>query len=215
MAFAFHQDLAQEQLLRPFLDRTYVTHGIRCKRSTDLEDQRQGIDLWLCKDGYRYAVDEKAQLHYIGHSLPTFAFEVDLLHSGEQRPGWLFDPTKRTEVYALVFDIMLMEDRSELRSEADIASVEVVLVNRSRLINHLLKAGLSAELLQRMADELRATGDRTRTVQPPGVRLVASPQLTECPVNLLLTRRFLCTIGQVLRSTGDQPSANGVSQRES
>lgn len=200
MTAQFRYDLTQEQLLQPHLDRCYRMHGIRADRSTDRLDQMHGIDVRLSRDGYRYKVDEKAQLHYIGKCLPTFALEVDLLVDGSVSPGWLFDERKQTEVYAFVFDITLHGNLTELQREEQVASVCIVLVNRHRLINRLEAEGLDQTMLRRLAKELRDTGTDRRSVHAPGVRVMLSQQLEEQPVNLLVTRRYLESIGQVLQS---------------
>ena len=201
MTAQFRHDLTQEQLLQPHLDQCYAAHGIGAERTRAWLDQSHGIDVRLAKDGYRYAVDEKAQLHYIGKCLPTFALEVDLLVNGQVSPGWLFDERKHTEVYAFVFDITLHANETELHRAEQVAGVQIVLVNRERLIRRLAAEGLDRSMLSRLAKELRDTGTDRRSVHAPGVRVMLSQRLAEQPVNLLVTRRYLESIGQVLRST--------------
>lgn len=201
MTAQFRHDLTQEQLLQPHLDRCYAAHGIRTERSTDWLDQAHGIDVRLEKDGFSHKVDEKAQLHYIGKSLPTFALEVELLVDGQVSPGWLFDARKQTEVYAFVFDITLHADETVLLRPEQVAGVHIVLVNRERLIRRLSAEGLDQPMLGKLAKELRVTGTDRRSVHSPGVRVMLSQCFVEQPVNLLVTRRYLESIGQVLRST--------------
>lgn len=201
MTAQFRHDLSQEQFLQPFLDKCYAAHRIQVERTSDWIDQSHGIDVRLTKGGRNYAVDEKAQLHYIGQCLPTFALEVDLLVDGHLSPGWLFDEQKRTEVYAFVFDITLQGNLVELHQPEQVASVQIVLVNRERLIRGLAAEGLDKGMLRRLAKELRATGSERRSVHAPGVRVMLSQRLTEQPVNLLVTRRYLESIGQVLRAS--------------
>lgn len=196
----FEHDLSQERLLQPYLDRRYAAHGIRAERSTDRVEQAAGIDVRLTKGGLTYAVDEKAQLHYIGKSLPTFALEVDMRIAGGTRPGWLFDERKRTEVYAFVFDIALHDGHSELHNADHVASAHIVLVNRARLIAHLAKAGLDEHMLHKLARELRESDSDQRSVKAPGVRVILSRHYAEQPVNLLVTRRFRESIGQVMKA---------------
>lgn len=158
----FRHVLDEERLLHTWLNRCYRAAGIAVERNAALSMQREGIDVRLSKDGRSLLVDEKAQLHYIGERLPTFALEVDLLHHGHQRPGWLFDPEKRTEVYAFIFDIVLHNDERILCDEEQVASAHVVLVNRARMINALAKAGLDHTAPSRMSDELRRSADEVR-----------------------------------------------------
>lgn len=202
MTAQFRHDLTQEQLLQPHLDSCYAVHGIRAERSTDWLDQSHGIDVRLAKDGFSYKVDEKAQLHYIGKRLPTFALEVDLLVNGQVSPGWLFDERKHTEVYAFVFDITLHANETELQRPEQVAGVHIVLVNRERLIRRLAAEGLDQPMLRRLAKELRDTATDRRSVHAPGVRVMLSQRFVEQPVNLLVTRRYLESVGQVLRPIG-------------
>ena len=200
MTTQFRHDLSQEQLLQPHLDHCYAAHGIKAERSTDWLDQARGIDVRLAKDGFSYEVDEKAQLHYIGKSLPTFALEVDLLVDGQVSPGWLFDERKHTMVYAFVFDITLHANETELHLAEQVSGVHIVLVNRERLIRRLAAEGLDQAMLGRLAKELRDTNTDRRSVHSPGVRVMLSQRFVEQPVNLLVTRRYLESIGQVLKT---------------
>lgn len=201
MASFFQHDLASEQMLQPFLDRCYGSYGIQAVRSTGLAEQLKGIDVRLSKGNVTLLVDEKAQLHYIGKCLNTFALEIDYLKHGELRPGWLFNEDKDTEVYAFVFDIEVGkcgEDATSLK----VVSANTVLVNRARLINGLAAAGLERHILERVAKELRTTRTLKRTVCAPGVLVLCSHKLDEQPVNLLVTRKYLEHIGQKLMASG-------------
>jgi hypothetical protein len=208
MASRFRSDLAQEHLLHPWLDRCYAGAGIRVERVASRELQLQGIDARLSKDGFSFLTDEKAQLHYIGKRLPTFALEIDLLKAGSRRPGWLFDAGKRTEAYAFIFDIR-SRTGAALHHADDVEGAHVVLVNRQRLIAHLAEEGLDRAMLDRLSAELRAGGDDRRSVRAPGVRVVISRHLVEQPVNLLVRRRFLERIGQVLTPGSAWDAATG------
>ncbi|HRH68006.1 MAG TPA: hypothetical protein PLB89_00730 [Flavobacteriales bacterium] len=198
MRTLFWSDLRKEKLLATYLDRCYRRNGIQIKRYNDAESQRNGLDVRLEKDGKTFIVDEKAQLHYLNKSLPTFSLELSLMTNGTERPGWFFDPAKRTEVYSFVFDIHLTNGVERLERHEDIASANIVLVNRARLKNTLAEAGLTEILLRRMCNELRNSGDDRRSVRSPGVRVMLSKDLAEQPVNLLVLRRHLEEIGQVL-----------------
>ena len=192
-------DLRQEQLLQPYLDKCYRHHGIKCVRCDDRNIQVKGVDLMLSRDGYSFLVDEKAQLHFINKSLPCFALEINHYGAdGRLRPGWLFDQQKKTDVYAFVFDIRLQKDKTMIDSPDEVIGANIVLVNRHRLINHLERGGLDQFTLTRQADEMRRTGALRRYVPDPGWKLAYSEQLPEKPVNLLVKREFLMTIGQIL-----------------
>ena len=200
MRSQFQFDLTQEQMLQPFLDRCYKQYAIEPIRYQNRNIQRNGIDLTLSRDGYSFLVDEKAQLGYIGRSLPCFALEINSYGpDGRLRTGWLFDEQKKTEVYAFVFDIRLHAEKTRIDTPEEVAGASIVLVNRHRLINHLERGGLDRFTLTRQAEEMRRTGALRRYVPEPGWKLAYSEQLAERPVNLLVKRKFLMTIGQVLR----------------
>lgn len=192
-------DLAHERLLQPFLDRLYRANEIDVFRFDDRLHQRQGIDVMLEKDGYRFAVDEKAQLHYIGRSLQTFALEIDLVLDGQVRPGWLFNEHKTTEVYSFVFDIRLKGGATVFVHPDQVESAHVVLVNRERLIKGLAQAGLTRAVLGLFSRELRAGKADSSALKSPAAKLKRSDALAERPVNLLVERAFLSSIGQTLK----------------
>lgn len=198
MRSAFRKDLHSENLLRPYLDRCYAAHGIGVERYARTDDQLRGMDVRLTKDGRSFIVDEKAQLHYINRSLSTFALELSLMKDGTERVGWFLDTSKRTEVYAFIFDIRVHAPEERLQHPGDIASATIVLVNRERLQRTLAHVGLGANELQSLAHSLRDSSTRMQRVPYPGITLLRSDRLSEAPVNLLVARKHLMEIGQVL-----------------
>lgn len=79
-------------------------------------------------------------------------------------------------------------------------SAEVILVNRARLVNLLERNCVSKEYLLAAAADLRRKGGTRMDIPYPGVRLVRSVHLREEPINLLVTRKVLRSIGQILLS---------------
>ncbi|MBK8365378.1 MAG: hypothetical protein IPL24_17420 [Bacteroidetes bacterium] len=56
------------------------------------------------EDEVNLLVDEKAMVHYVNKSLPTFAFEVSFkLATGKEVEGWLLDKSKLTQYYIIVW----------------------------------------------------------------------------------------------------------------
>ncbi|PCE66609.1 hypothetical protein [Sediminicola luteus] len=130
----FYDDLHKERALAKFLDSQYRKYLrlYHFKRIRSTKKQKAGIDLELIHktSGKSYAVDEKAQLDYLNESLPTFAFELQYQLYGKTKPGWLFDPLKTTEFYALVTSIYSDED--------DVfTACNLYFVNREKLIGSL------------------------------------------------------------------------------
>ncbi len=198
MRSAFRKDLHSENLLRPYLDRCYAAHGIGVQRYARTDDQLRGMDVRLTKDGRSFIVDEKAQLHYINRSLSTFALELSLMKDGTERVGWFLDTTKRTQVYAFIFDIRVHAPVERLQQPSDIASATIVLVNRERLQSSLDHVGLGANELRALSSSLRNSNASMQRVAYPGIKLLRSDRLNEAPVNLLVARKHLMEIGQVL-----------------
>jgi hypothetical protein len=198
MKSAFEHDLRQEGLLRQYLDRLYLSTGYDVSRCADLESQKRGVDVKLSKKSSTVSVDEKAQLHYIGQSLPTFALELEFLIGGERRSGWLFDPTKETQAYCFVFNIQLKEHSTRITDPADVIFADIVLVERRRLMESLSSAGLSKAVLMKYVDEIRWKRASSRSLRFPAVRIMCSRQLAEEPVNLIVTRTYLESIGERL-----------------
>lgn len=130
----FYDDLHKERALAKFLDSQYRKHlrHYHFKRIRSAKKQKAGIDLELIHktSGKSYAVDEKAQLDYLNESLPTFAFELQYQLYGKTKPGWLFDPHKTTEFYALVTAIYSDEENL-------FTACNLYFVNREKLLGLL------------------------------------------------------------------------------
>jgi len=128
--------------------------------------------------------------------LPTFALEMSYLKAGEMKQGWLFDTNKVTEIYFFIFSIHLFNPLETMNHENDIQSCEVVLVNRIRLLNELSKKGLDFQECTRINDLLRAEKVKTRIVFAEGFNFQISNQIEEKPVNLIVRKKFLESIGK-------------------
>ncbi|WP_018478151.1 hypothetical protein [Pontibacter roseus] len=190
----FKQDLSQESILQRFLDLKYTQADIHFCRLHEPEFQQRGVDVVLLEGDNLLKVDEKAQLHYLNKSLPTFAFELDYLKNGKLKEGWLFDPSKTTEAYALVFDIQLCPGLSKLTQPTDIASCEVLFLNRQHLIDTTQQHGLTREFCQQQSYMLRQNPEQRKIVVSPNFNFQISTQLAEAPVNLIVRRTFLKSI---------------------
>jgi hypothetical protein len=191
----FSHDIQQEQILGRFLDDVYLGLGMHFERIADKDLQNKGVDIVVTKDGHRFLADEKAQLDYIGVSMPTFAFEIGGFKEEEHRIGWLFDAKKLTTHYILVTDIFLKEG-TELLSTEDIASVRLLWLNRARLLEFLAAAGFDrarCETAEQDAREKRLTG-KIPTGQR-GLYFFLSDHKAEAPFNLIIGRDHLLKIG--------------------
>lgn len=140
----FDQDLLREKLLAALLDGYYQKHlkHYNFERITQPARQFQGVDIQLTHKGTGqiFLVDEKAQLDYVNEELPTFAFELSYEHHGKTREGWLFDPVKTTQFYALITAIYADAPHT-------FTSCKITFVNRAKLLALLQSRGLDKVVL--------------------------------------------------------------------
>ncbi len=192
----FKNDLANEAILGSFLDKQYKKANIKIERTNNLELQHRGIDFILTdSNNLQFKVDEKAQLHYLNQSLPTFALEIDYLKDNKLKPGWLFDPSKITEIYAFIFNIQLTVGLDKLNSSDNIKSCEVVFVNRIKLINELSLLNIDINFCLKQSNILRE-GNLQKRSHESGFNFQISNHLAEKPVNLIVKKAFLADIGK-------------------
>lgn len=195
---SFGQDVKKEQILHSYLDGLYERLGMHFNRVSDTEMQNRGIDIVVVKNGRDFFVDEKAQLDYIGHSLPTFAFEIGYFKEAVHKKGWLFDEKKLTTHYMLITHIYLKEGR-RFASTDDIASIKVLWLNRSKLTDTLERIGLGQTYCEMAEKEARTLGRTDRIYSGhPGYYFMLSDQKAEAPFNLVIGRSQLLTLGKQL-----------------
>jgi hypothetical protein len=195
----FERDLTEEQILGRFLDQKYATAGLTFTRVIDKAEQRRGVDVTINNMlGLAVKVDEKAQLHYLNASLPTFALEISYLKDRNERLGWLFDHQKITEAYAFVFSIYLKLDLGRLSRPDDIKSCDVLLVYRKKLITELALQGIHRSYCLEMSKRLRNDGSNRKIIHNSYINFQISAHLTEQPVNLVVQRKFLESIGKII-----------------
>ncbi len=195
----FQLDLSNEQMLAQKLDEIYDELGFQCVRIDNLEQQYQGIDIILKHDGINYAIDEKAQLHYLNKDLPTFTFELSYKNQNRDlRSGWLFDEHKLTEYYFLITGI---EARTPITTSTDFKSLKITSVNRQKLIDLLESdCDLNESKLAKYDSELRS--NRAFGKEPINElnastegALYHTEHLAEQPINIQLRLEFLIRSG--------------------
>ena len=187
----FHSDLSREKLLRPLLDSYYSKlKNYSFKRVDDRHQQHQGIDLILSHKTKKtsYFVDEKAQLDYINEDLPTFAFEIQYELRGKHKDGWLFDPTKKTDFYALATAIFSDEKNKY-------TSCKLLMVNRQKLLETLEFKGINQKRFSCITNE--GIVDSGKIIMPElnpkteGYLFWSSKNKVEKPLNLVLRLQWL------------------------
>lgn len=192
----FDQDLNKEHLLGQFLDKIYAQLQYDFKRVDDLDLQNRGIDLILIHNEREYYIDEKAQLDYLNHSLPTFTFELSYLKNGKWRKGWLFDDKKMTDHYFLITGIFTKSKNCE----DGFTSCCITSINAKRLRKHLENIGLGWDVMSYYDVQIRSS-DQKQNIPLRNLKereegcLYYSVQKDEKPLNLKLYLKWLIKIG--------------------
>jgi len=194
----YASDLQNDLILSAYLDERYRGLGITFQRVNDLTQQHQGVDILLSENGKVITVDEKAQMHYLNKSLPTFAFEIGYLKNGVPHKGWLFDEQKTTEVYFLI--VHIYTDGERLTSPSQIKSCKILRIDRKALIGALAQWGLDSAACYRAESNARKNGLFGK-IPIPGERRFSfnrTQHLVESPFNIVIRLDMLATIGQWL-----------------
>jgi len=191
----FEQDLNKEHILGKFLDEIYEKLSLSFIRISEPELQNKGVDVIIEHRGRKFYIDEKAQLDYLGHSLPTFTFEISYLKNNRWKKGWLYDENKITDHYFLITDIILNTDKIE----NGFKSCSITSVNAKKLRAYLEKTGLDWKLLSNLDGEIRQS-DQQKNIPLHSLKereegcLYFSAQKDEKPLNLKLYLKWLITI---------------------
>lgn len=116
-------DMQAESELARFLDVCFYSRLIdsgelsSAQRITDIEMQREGIDVIAKKNGWQALIDEKAHLYYINNGLPTFAFELGFLLDGHETIGWFLNDELHTDRYFLLWPNATTSDLEHLTAK--------------------------------------------------------------------------------------------------
>ncbi|WP_404328402.1 hypothetical protein [Mesobacillus maritimus] len=195
MKSQYKGDKKTESVVADFLDQYFYPklNIHRFQRITDLDQQHRGMDVVFTANNQPYIVDEKAQLHY-NPPLPTFAFEVKYKKNGIWKPGWLFDQTKETQYYLLVWPKRDDVDLKELEVN-NIKTTEVMLISRKQLLDYLNN---SFQINEKTV-ELEATAiihekqfGKLHTIHPDSTHYYFyTERLAETPINIVIQKNTL------------------------
>lgn len=161
--------------LKKFLEERCPGDKFEFVRETDRERQLNGIDVTLnitYKNGEKRTIyyDEKSQLYYMDKYINTFAFEIDSLQKGFVTDGWLFDETKLTDYYVLLYPklcnkVLLNEYSKGYRkdkanvllkiSEADYDNVGCVIIGRKEIKKFLAEDNFGEAIVKDRAKKIR------------------------------------------------------------
>lgn len=194
MKSKFKSDLSKEKALHPLLDAHYAKlKQYRFDRVADNRLQRQGVDVIAIRKATseRFYIDEKAQLDYINQDLPTFAFEIRYVLGRQQKMGWLFDPHKKTDFYALATTIFSDEGNRY-------TSCNVLLVNRKKLLGLLAAKNILHDNLCNTIDANKIENGMVPipelNVKTEGYLFLSSKNKAEKPLNLILRLQWLLDV---------------------
>lgn len=188
-------DTRAERELAAFLDeRQLYTRYLgyqSIQRVTDPELQLAGADVVAMGQDRAHYIDEKAQLHYLARPLPTFAFELEFLRYGSPVTGWALRPDLMTDKYLLLWPQANIAD-FRLVERGDFTQVGYLLLDRLQLWLHLVRLGLTPQVLRERAAQIRTSGQGGRhPTGIDGITLHFSTQLSEQPINLVIRRPIL------------------------
>ncbi|WP_273275399.1 hypothetical protein [Maribacter polysiphoniae] len=192
----FQSDLQKEKQLAILLDSMYHNHlkNYGFKRVSDLNLQHRGVDLIMIQKNTQktFFVDEKAQLDYVNDDLPTFAFEINYQKNGKTKPGWLYDPSKKTDFYALVTAIYADEPQT-------FTSCKITFVNRPKLLDLLTTRKLSRNRLEIYWEKAHGKHGKIKISEldshSEGYLYASTQNKAEKPFNLILKLDFLIENG--------------------
>lgn len=160
-----------------FLDNTlykesFITDFVRNEKK---ETQVVGVDVEFNMNGKHYLSDEKSTAQW--RNISTFTLELSTINKeGEVIDGWLVNDNEINNLFALVW----LNDYS----------VDVVLVEREKIMNHLNSIGWTKEKLKRKAKQIRYEGDTNMgNLYVNGCKFFYSTQLVEKPINVQLKKK--------------------------
>ena len=193
------EDNKSERAVSEFLDLNFYPSMVQnMQRFKEAEMQIKGVDVSFDLGDIREAlVDEKAATHFVNKDIPTFAFEIDFIGSdGKLKQGWLTDENKLTQYYLLSW-VWAEKDRSFASS--DITKLELVLIERSKVLSLLLAYEVDVARLGRIARHLRENGllgPRFKKRGRPFYFNLTS-HLVEKPINVIIHKRKLIELAEI------------------
>lgn len=217
-------DMRSEKALADFMDDFFYptlkgkdNKEISHERIKDRARQLRGIDVILIDgNGKKTIVDEKASMHYGNCMLPTFAFELSSIQTGDSIPveGWLTKDDMDTDYYLLIWpNIKCVKDEKSKKyfrkdldklTKYDFTIVEAMFISRKRLLEYLESLGLSKDVLRDKAVEIREIMEKHPKEKGKhpclngknGIEYHYTDYLSEKPINLLIRRKTLKSLAR-------------------
>lgn len=193
------EDNESERAVAEFLDANFYPDMVQnMQRIKEAEMQIKGVDVIFDKgDIQRALVDEKAAAHFVNKDIPTFAFELDFIgRDGKLKTGWLTDENKLTQFYLLSW-VWAKQDRNFASS--DITKLEVILIDRRKILGLLEGYGVDVARLGRIAQHLRDKGLFGPHFKKKGRPFYfnMTEHLVEKPINVIIHKRKLIELAEI------------------
>lgn len=193
MADLRNLDHSSERAVAQYLDiHFYPKFATNTIRKDDLASQLAGIDVLLdVGDLRQIKVDEKAATHYVNKNLPTFAFELTFLgRDGLLKNGWLYNEKIQTEFYLLSW---IKASKAKWFRTEDITELEVMLISRNKIIQHLAQQGVTKKEAQERALTLRTNAEFGVSGKEYRKRFYYyyTQHLSEKPINIIIRKELL------------------------
>lgn len=190
-----------EKIVSQFLDEHFyklLPELENFERITDKQYQVKGVDVVINYKDRQVYVDEKAAVKYL--KLKTFALELSFLNRfGKLQTGWFLDKKKINDYYLFVWINELTGDKIE--DISSIKEVDVALVKKEKLYNHLETLGWTLDKLKVKDKQIREhcnvnMGD----IKKYGCKFSYSEQLKEKPINILLPKTSYIELADVYKN---------------
>lgn len=124
-------DMNKEKYLSALTGEMYRQHGYDIQRCEDYQDQINGVDWMLSKDGQQWLVDEKAAITRLDGNLKTFCFEL-YCEKNYNSYGWLINPSSITTHYSLVYP------HSVLGEIDNLDDIQIIIIEKEKVKSFVL-----------------------------------------------------------------------------
>ena len=186
-----------------FLDN-YYTGKIPFTRVTTKSLQYQGVDvIFGSESGEEMLVDEKCATDYIGKDLQTFSFE--LRSSSDKKSGYRYDGWLISDKIITTHYLICYIDKATVPKHPTVEQIqvmEVMLVNKNKIIDYLVSHGWNRKALREKCDSIDA-GDTDFGRIEKGYKFAKSRHKIEAPINILIPRaelRLMAVHNDIIRN---------------
>lgn len=195
-------DVSASNIVYEYLeDVLYSKEVTNFIRNEDFKTQIKGVDVTFDRGGHHYIADEKASVQWANkRKLRTYSFELSFLDKKNWvHDGWLISDDEINNSFVLVWCDRFKADR--LTSKDEIEEIEVAIVKRRTLVDHIESLGWDRDKLIRKMELIRSNPDYEYmgNINKDGCKFSYSQQLVEKPINILLPRQKILELSDFNR----------------